>query len=174
VFDLKGSVFGDDSTIIVNAIDRVVTAAGGFIGNLTGNVTGSVTGSLTGTVQFVSTNTTAATHYIAFADVSTGNEFLRTDTSLTYNPSTNTLTVGTLATGSLTITGSTIGTTDSSGIIVNELTTFNTDVIFENDISVLQQLTVQGSRVINISELQTIVAASTDFNNFKARIAALV
>jgi len=174
VFDLKGSVFGDDSTIIVNAIDRVVTAAGGFIGNLTGNVTGSVTGSLTGTVQFVSTNTTAATHYIAFADVSTGNEFLRTDTSLTYNPSTNTLTVGTLATGSLTITGSTIGTTDSSGIIVNELTTFNTDVIFENDISVLQQLTVQGSRVMNLSDIKSIVAASTSFADFQARIAALV
>jgi hypothetical protein len=174
VFDLKGSVFGDDSTIIVNAIDRVVTAAGGFIGNLTGNVTGSVTGSLTGTVQFVSTNTTAATHYIAFADVSTGNEFLRTDTSLTYNPSTNTLTVGTLATGSLTITGSTIGTTDSSGIIVNELTTFNTDVIFENDISVLQQLTVQGSRVMNLSDIKSIVAASTSFADFQAKIAAMV
>jgi hypothetical protein len=31
-------VFGDDSSAIVNSIDRVVTAAGGFIGNLTGNV----------------------------------------------------------------------------------------------------------------------------------------
>jgi len=145
VFDLKGSVFGDDSSVIVNAIDQVVTAAGGFIGNLTGNVTGS----LTGTVQFVSTNTTAATHYITFADVSTGNEFLRTDTDLTYNPSTNTLTVGTLATGSLTITGSTIGTTDSSGIIVNELTTFNTDVTFENDITVTGQVTIGGDLIIN-------------------------
>ena len=145
VFDLKGSVFGDDSSVIVNAIDRVVTAAGGFIGNLTGNVTGS----LTGTVQFVSTNTTAATHYITFADVSTGNEFLRTDTSLTYNPSTNTLTVGTLATGSLTITGSTIGTTDSSGIIINELTTFNTDVTFENDITVTGQVTIGGNLIVN-------------------------
>ena len=50
VFDLKGSVFGDDSTVIVNAIDRVVTAAGGFIGNVTGNLTGNVTGNLTGSV----------------------------------------------------------------------------------------------------------------------------
>jgi hypothetical protein len=48
VFDLKGSVFGDDSTVIVNAIDRVVTAAGGFIGNVTGNVTGNVIGNVTG------------------------------------------------------------------------------------------------------------------------------
>ena len=44
VFDLKGSVFGDDSSIIVNAIDRVVTAAGGFIGNVTGDLKGSVFG----------------------------------------------------------------------------------------------------------------------------------
>jgi len=36
--DVKGSVFGDDSSAIVNSIDRVVTAAGGFNGNLTGNV----------------------------------------------------------------------------------------------------------------------------------------
>ena len=50
VFDLKGSIFGDDSSVIVNAIDRVVTAAGGFIGNVTGNLTGNVTGNLTGSV----------------------------------------------------------------------------------------------------------------------------
>jgi hypothetical protein len=50
VFDLKGSVFGDDSSVIVNAIDRVVTAAGGFIGNVTGNITGNVTGNVIGNV----------------------------------------------------------------------------------------------------------------------------
>ena len=42
--DVKGSVFGDDSSVIVNAIDRIVTASGGFIGNVTGNVAGSLTG----------------------------------------------------------------------------------------------------------------------------------
>jgi hypothetical protein len=174
VFDLKGSVFGDDSTIIVNAIDRVVTAAGGFIGNLTGTASAATLAAAATTVSLVATNTTAATHYITFVDAATGDENVRTDTDLTYNPNTNTLTAGTLATGSLTITGSTIGTTDSSGIIINELTTFNTDVTFENDITVLQRITVQGSRVINISELKSIVAASTDFANFQARIAALV
>lgn len=187
VFDLKGSVFGDDSTVIVNAIDRVVTAAGGFIGNVTGNVTGNLTGNVTGdvsgnagtatsatTVALTATNSTAATHYITFVDTATGNENVRTDTDLTYNPSTNTLTAGTLATGSLTITGSTIGTTDSSGITINELTTFNTDVTFENDISVLQRLTVQGSRVMNLSDIKSIVAASTSFADFQAKIAAMV
>ena len=177
VFDLKGSVFGDDSSVIVNAIDRVVTAAGGFIGNLTGNAdtaTLATTATAATTVTLVATNSTAAAHFITFVDTATGNENVRTDTDLTYNPSTNTLTAGTLATGSLTITGSTIGTTDSSGIIVNELTTFNTDVIFENDISVLQRLTVQGSRVMNLSDIKSIVAASTSFADFQAKIAAMV
>jgi hypothetical protein len=173
VFDLKGSVFGDDSSVIVNAIDRVVTAAGGFIGNLTGNADTATLATTATTVTLVATNSTAAAHFITFVDTATGNENVRTDTDLTYNPNTNTLTAGTLATGSLTITGSTIGTTDSSGIIINELTTFNTDVIFENDISVLQRLTVQGSRVINLTELKSVVAASADFADFQTRIAAL-
>jgi hypothetical protein len=176
-FDLRGSVFGDDSTVMVNAIDRVVTAAGGFIGNLTGNATtatNATTAAVATTVTLVATDTTAATHYITFVDTATGDENVRTDTNLTYNPNTNTLTAGTLATGSLTITGSTIGTTDSSGIVVNELTTFNTDVTVENDLDVTQQLRVQGSRVINITELQAIMAASTDFTAFKTAIAGLV
>ena len=177
VFDLKGSIFGDDSSVIVNAIDRVVTAAGGFIGNLTGNAdtaTSATTATTATTVTLVATNTTAALHYITFVDTATGNENVRTDTDLTYNPNTNTLTAGTLATGSLTITGSTIGTTDSSSIIINELTTFNTDVTVENDLDVTQRLRVQGSRVINITELKAIVAASTDFTAFKTAIAGLV
>jgi hypothetical protein len=177
VFDLKGSVFGDDSSVIVNAIDRVVTAAGGFIGNLTGNAdtaTLATTATTATTVSLVATNSTAAAHFITFVDTATGDENVRTDTDLTYNPSTNTLTAGTLATGALTITGSTIGTTDSSGIIVNELTTFNTDVTFENDITVAERLTVKGSRVINLDELKAIVAASTDFAALKTAIAGLV
>lgn len=143
VFDLRGSVFGDDSTVMVNAIDRVVTAAGGFIGNLTG------TASTATTVTLVATNTTAAAHYITFVDTATGDENIRTDSDLTYNPNTNTLTAGTLATGSLTITGSTIGTTDSSGIVINELTTFDTDVTFDNDITVTGQVTIGGDLIIN-------------------------
>ena len=176
VFDLRGSVFGDDSTVIVNAIDRVVTAAGGFIGNLTGNAstaTLATTATAATTVSLVATNSTAATHYITFVDTATGDENVRTDTDLTYNPNTNTLTAGTLATGSLTITGSTIGTTDSSGIVINELTTFNTDVTFENDITVLQSIFVRGQRVILLNDFKSLVAASTSFADFQARVAGL-
>ncbi len=70
--------------------------------------------------------------------------------------------------------GSRISTSDSSGIVVDVQTTFNTDVVFENDITVAERLTVKGSRVINLTELQAITAASTSFSDFQARIAALV
>ena len=48
------------------------------------------------------------------------------------------------------------------------------DVVVENDLDVTQRLRVQGSRVINITELKAIVAASTDFAAFKTAIAGLV
>ncbi len=47
--NLNVSIIGDDSTTIINAATKVVTAAGGFVGNLTGNVNGDVTGNLSGT-----------------------------------------------------------------------------------------------------------------------------
>jgi len=119
-FDLKGSVFGDDSSVIVNAIDRVVTAAGGFIGNVTGSVTGDVKGSL-------------------FGD----------DSTAIINGIDNTVTGATVTAGAIRLTGGTISTTDSSGITVTAATTFNTDVTFDNDIAVTGQVTIGGDLIIN-------------------------
>jgi hypothetical protein len=76
-------------------------------------------------------------------------------------------------TSTLEFINSTISTSDSSGLTVDVQTTFNTDVVFENDITVAERLTVKGSRVINLTELQAITAASTDFADFQTRIAAL-
>ena len=47
---LKGSVFADDSSIMVDAVDQRIYASGGFTGNLTGNVTGNLTGNVSGSV----------------------------------------------------------------------------------------------------------------------------
>ena len=172
--DVVGSVFSDSSTLLVDGSGGRIPAEvvqGTFTGNVIGSLTG--TASIATTITLVATESTAATHYITFVDTTTGNENIRTDSSLTYNPNTNTITAGTFATGTLTITGSTIGTTDSSSITVNELTTFNTDVVFENDIIVAERLTVKGDRVINLTELKSVVTASADFADFKTRIAAL-
>ena len=73
----------------------------------------------------------------------------------------------------LEFVGSTISTSDSSGITIDVQTTFNTDVTFENDITVAERLTVKGSRVINLSDIKSIVASSTSFTDFQTKIAAL-
>jgi hypothetical protein len=71
-----------------------------FEGNLTGNVTGNVTGNAdTATTATTATNVTATanntaneTTYITFVDGVSGGQGIETDTGLTYNPSSNTLT----------------------------------------------------------------------------------
>jgi hypothetical protein len=184
VFDLKGSVFGDDSTVIVNAIDRVVTAAGGFIGNLTGNAstatlaTTATTANTSIALNITDTNGLTTVYYPTFVENRTTSQTVRADVDLSYRTDTNTLTVPNIAgnvTGSVTgnIFTNLIDSADSSAITVTPATIFSSDVTVENDLNVTQRLRVQGSRVINISELQTIVAASADFAAFKTAIAAL-
>ena len=48
----KGSVFADDSTLLVDAVSGTIVGpvVGNVTGNLTGNVTGNVTGNLTGNI----------------------------------------------------------------------------------------------------------------------------
>ena len=77
-------------------------------------------------------------------------------------------------TSTLEFINSTISTNDSSGLTVDVQTTFNTDVTFENDITIAERLTLKGSRVINLTELKSVVAASSSFADFQTRIAALV
>lgn len=48
--DLNNNIIGDDSTVMINTSTEVITAQGGFIGNLTGDVTGNVVGNLLGNV----------------------------------------------------------------------------------------------------------------------------
>lgn len=143
--DLTGSVFADDSTILVDGRDGVLR--GTLIGALTGNVTGDLTGtaslaSIASTVTLVPTNTSASVHYIAFTANSSGDESVRSDTSLTYQPSTNTLatsvlnatTVNATSVAATTVFSATIDTSDSSGITVVPAITFNSDVTIENEL----------------------------------------
>ena len=64
-----------------------------FEGNLTGDVTGNADTSTESTnVTVTGNNTTDETTYITFVDGATGTQGIESDTGLTYNPSTNTLT----------------------------------------------------------------------------------
>jgi hypothetical protein len=67
-----------------------------------------------------------------------------------------------------------IDSADSSAITVTPATIFSSDVTVENDLIVAEQLTVKGSRVINLTELKSVVADSASFADFQTRIAALV
>jgi hypothetical protein len=72
-----------------------ITASGNI--SASGTITAtSFTGSLQGTASIatkvtVATTATNATHYLTFTDATTGNKNVRTSTTLTYNPFSNTL-----------------------------------------------------------------------------------
>jgi hypothetical protein len=77
---------GDGTNVVMSAIQA------SDVPTLNQNTTGSAA---VGTaVTLTATNTTNASHFLTFTDTATGNQNLRTDTDLTYNPSTNTLSVG--------------------------------------------------------------------------------
>ena len=89
-----------DSSLSYNPSSNTLTA-GTFSGSLSGNASTASTAAVATTVALSATNLTDATHYITFVDTATGNENVRTDTGLTYNPSSNTITASIFA-GSLT------------------------------------------------------------------------
>ena len=70
-----------------------ITADGNatFAGTITGTLSGTATNATN--VNLRARNTTDAVHYITFSTSSTGNQRLNTDTTLKYNPNTNTLSV---------------------------------------------------------------------------------
>lgn len=184
VFDLKGSVFGDDSSILVDAVSNKIYAGNGFYGNLTGNVTGNLTGNVSGnassasvatTIDITNTNGLTTVYYPTFTENRTTGQTLRGDVDLSYRTDTNTLTAVNFS-GTLTgnIFTNSIDSADSSQIVVTPLMRFESDIVVENDLTVAERLTVKGSRVINLTELKSIVSLSTDFADFKTRIAAMV
>ena len=89
-----------DSSLTYNPNTNALTA-GAFVGALTGNADTATTASKATNVTLVATNSTAASYFVTFVDTATGDRSVRTDTSLTYNPSTNALTAGSFV-GALT------------------------------------------------------------------------
>ena len=124
-----------------NSLDVTTnTTMGGTLG-VTGQITGNVTGALTGNADTASlvdvTDTTSSnlTYYPTFVSTNTGNTEVRTDsTNLTYNPSTNRLTVTNFRSttdfevqGNLTITGNITYNQSEVGSIANH----DTDALTE-------------------------------------------
>ena len=119
----------DSSALLYNAATGTFTAAvfsgsGASLTNLPGGqivgalaaVDGSaLTDVISEKTKLTATNTTNADHYLTFVDTATGNEDVRTDTNLTYNPGTNIL-------SATTFNGNATGLTGNPTISVGDIT----------------------------------------------------
>ena len=124
--DLNVNIVADDSTIIVNTTTEVVTAQGGFVGNVTGNVNGVITGTagsslvgnVTGNVNGVITGTAGSSLVGNVTGNVTGNA--GTVTNGVYITDTGTVTNAMLA-GSIADTK--LSTISTAGKVTNSATT---------------------------------------------------
>ena len=119
----------DSSALLYNAATGTFTAAvfSGSGASLTNIPGGQITGALAAVdgsaltnviaskTTLTATNTTAAEHFLTFVDTATGNEDVRTDTNLTYNPGTNIL-------SATTFNGNATGLTGTPSVTVGDLT----------------------------------------------------
>ena len=119
----------DGSALLYNASNGTFTAAvfSGSGASLTNIPGGQITGALAAVdgsaltnvisekTTLTATNTTNATHFMTFVDTATGNEDVRTDTNLTYNPGTNIL-------SATTFNGNATGLTGTPSVTVGDLT----------------------------------------------------
>jgi len=121
-----------DAGLTYNPFTNILTVSGSVSANVTGNVTGNLTGNVTGTassatnsanIQVDVDNTTAANHYVVFSGSSSGYNRLNSDSTLLYNPSTNTLTSTTFS-GSLSgnATSATTATTATTATNATNIT----------------------------------------------------
>jgi hypothetical protein len=141
--------------------------------DITGNAataTSAVDATNADNIQVDADNTTNAAHYVMFTGGATGNQRLNSDTGITYNPSTNTLTTGTFDGAvawanitskpdpvvTVTLTGDVTGTgsatlTDLANGTISFATTYNNDVVLGTDTSGNYAASVAAGSGINVS-----------------------
>jgi hypothetical protein len=158
---LEGNVFANDSTLLVDAGNGRIPAevvTGTFTGTVIGNASSAT---LASTVSLTATSTNSD-HFVTFVDTSTGNENVRTDADLKYNPSTNTLTAGAFVgnvTGAVTgnIFTALIDSADSSAI------TFTPAVIFSSDLTVQNELYTANLNSTDVAKFTVSQAIGANF-----------
>lgn len=163
---LEGNVFANDSTLLVDSGNGRIPAEvvqGTFTGTVIGNASSSTVAS---SITLTATNTTNATHFITFVDTATGNETVRTDTSLTYNPNTNTLTAGTFSgnlVGSVTgnVITSSIDSSDSSAITVTPSLVLSSNLTVDN-IANFNDVVLTGNALFDLSAGQPVIIDLVD------------
>jgi outer membrane lipoprotein SlyB len=150
--DIRGNIYGDDSTLLVDAINgkivapvdtTTVVASGGFTGNLSGDVTGGVTGNVVG-------NTTG-THYgnvIGALDGDVTGSVFADDSSAIVDSIANKITTDSITTQEITVP--TISSID--GIVNLEYT----------DVSILTMKRKQSGAHVNDDSVSRIRFATED------------
>ena len=151
----KGVIKPNENYDTHNINSTGIITATGFAGPVTGNAD---TATLATNVTVSANNSTNETVYPVFVDGATGTQGVETDTGLTYNPSSNTLTAGTLNASTF---GPISGTTASfSGNVSIGGTLTYEDV---TNIDAVGLITARGG--INISGGTATFAAAIDANS---------
>ena len=153
--DLNVNIVADDSTVIVNTTTEVVTAQGGFVGNVTGNVTGNAgsvtngvyttdTGTVTNTMlagsiadtklSTISTAGKVSNSATTATDANTGGTIVSRDGS--GNFLANLITSNLLGNVTGNIFTTLIDSADSSAITITPAAIFSSDVTVENNLTV--------------------------------------
>lgn len=147
--DLTGSVFADDSTLLIDGTEGTISAAA-LTGALPAIDGSALTGVIAASVDWTDVaNTPTTLSGYGITDAATSAQGSLADSAI--QPADL---------GSFTFTGSTLDTSDSSGISVTPAVTFNSDVTVENELIVTNSVTA-GSFVGNLTATSVITSAIT-------------
>ena len=115
--------------------DFVLVDDGGVLKKITASNLGVGTPS---TITLAATNSTDAAHYPLFSSAATGAEEPRTDTGLTYNPSSGILTTAAVTTTAAIIVGTTVSIIDDQKLILGS----NSDISLRYDETTTDSLVI--------------------------------
>lgn len=146
--ELNANVIADDSTVIVNTSTKVVTAGGGFVGNVTGNITGNI---FTNLIDSADSSTITFTPAVVFnSDLTVDNELF----------SKNINVVGTITVGDNTEKIRMLGRAD--GPVIQSL---NEELVLESAANIGPQVRVNvKSSATTGGSILTGVASSQQFD----------
>lgn len=165
--DVTGSVYADNSTVLVDGVAGKIILSNNTTDDLAEGVSNEYFTDAKFNTKFAAKNTDSLSEgatnkyynsILALADISA-------TVTQTY---VNGLNVTASQVGNITVSASVVDTDDSSTITFTPAVKMSSDLTVENDI-------IPNNIVgyISNTELKNIVAASTDFADFKTRIAAL-
>ena len=139
--------YNQDTANTANTIVRRDASGNINVVSINGNLAGTADNATT--VTLVATNTTNATHFLTFTDAATGNENVRTDTDLTYNPSSGVLTAGSFTGAGTGLTG----TASSLSIGGNAATaTSATNSTNATNVAITDDTTTNGTHYVHIGD----------------------